>query len=465
MTTRDDVIDAINRIERAGHAGEATQAAQLEVLLLPPQEYDGILNRLRAAFPELFPPSAAGRPLPRSLPRPPSAPPDEAGQQGTAVQAMKKAEAALSQQQSATAEFDRQVIEALLHAHKTTTEGRAQLDDLENQIENAARTWDLSTTAGAREFQRFLIGKLRQIVAVVQDTNDDATSKQALAAAWAALYAAQTTPDGPGESAGDVRDGAPGAGDVAHPDPVADTYPDSSSSLPEDDPEPVAESGPPRGAPGVPVTPAAPGLGGGMPSAGLSPAGGLPFGLPSAGFMPGLQPPPPREHVDDAASQPDELASAHEPTPEEAGDKEVDDGAPAAPEPTPGAGPTTVKLPDGDMVTAPTPQLAAVVRAAAGGTPISDAFRQQGITIPPPGTAVTGQVDPSRVRLGDIGMFTDRHALAVGNSKALLDGEIHYIDDVRGPSFLGWQHPPVPIGPAEPAQTPTPTRPSATVRA
>jgi hypothetical protein len=63
-------------------------------------------------------------------------------------------------------------------------------------------------------------------------------------------------------------------------------------------------------------------------------------------------------------------------------------------------------------------------------------------------------------------MFTDRHALALGHSKAILDGQIQHIATVSGPSFLGWEHPPAPATQAPgaaPAQTepPTPTRPAA----
>ncbi|EUA56695.1 hypothetical protein I553_8749 [Mycobacterium xenopi 4042] len=65
---------------------------------------------------------------------------------------------------------------------------------------------------------------------------------------------------------------------------------------------------------------------------------------------------------------------------------------------------------------------------------------------------------------GDIGMFTDRHALALGNSKALLNGQIQHISTVKGPSFLGWEHPPVPSTANTPTktETPAPTRPAAT---
>ncbi|MEI6252381.1 MAG: hypothetical protein WCP30_06205, partial [Mycobacteriaceae bacterium] len=105
---------------------------------------------------------------------------------------------------------------------------------------------------------------------------------------------------------------------------------------------------------------------------------------------------------------------------------------------------TTVNLPDGDIVTAPSPELAAAITAAVGGTPIPDAFRLQGITIPPPGSPVTAPLDPARLAPGDIGVFADRHALALGNGKVLLDQQIQPIANATGPGFLGWQHPPEP---------------------
>jgi hypothetical protein len=129
----------------------------------------------------------------------------------------------------------------------------------------------------------------------------------------------------------------------------------------------------------------------------------------------------------------------------------------------PTTGPTTVRLPDGELVIAPSPQIAGAIRAATEGAPIAEAFHRNGITLPPPGTAVEHPVDPGRLVPGDVGMFTDRHALAVGRDKAVLNGHIQPIAGVTGPSFLGWEHPPQP-GPVAPASTstsPTPTRPAA----
>jgi hypothetical protein len=182
--------------------------------------------------------------------------------------------------------------------------------------------------------------------------------------------------------------------------------------------------------------------------------GGFPLSGPLRGSDDELSP----EELDDALLKAG--AADDEPSADTHGDEQVDhrDAEPTAP----AAGPTTITLPDGETVTAANPQLAAAIKAAAGGAPIADAFRQEGITIPPPGTAVNDPVDPSRLTPGDIGMLTDRHALALGQSRALLNGQIQHISTVNGPSFLGWEHPPGPVTAAAPDSTepPAPTRPA-----
>ena len=86
-------------------------------------------------------------------------------------------------------------------------------------------------------------------------------------------------------------------------------------------------------------------------------------------------------------------------------------------------------------MTAASPELAAVITAAVAGTPITEAFAQQHITIPPPGSPVTDPVDPHRLVAGDVGILTDRHALALGNGTALLDNRIQPAATVAGPGF------------------------------
>lgn len=436
MATRDDVLDAIDRIEMAGGAGEATRVAQASLTLpLPPSGYDRVLSNLLSARPV-----SAGE------------------QRGAAAQAMKQAEAALAQQLSATAEFDRKIIEALRHAHKTTLEGRSRLDGLEAEIVGAAQAWDLSTAAGAREFQRFLIAKLSEIIRLVEDANDDDTSKQLLAAALRALYVAQSGRDDPaatGHNPEPMDDPArPTTGPDADfsADSDADPYPD----LPAEDESEAGHQDATGRQPEVPVLPMVPGLGGDGPGFGAMPAA-MPAGLPAAGWRPEL----------DGGDLPGE----DDYSPEDATDDAAPDGADddgtdgdAAQERPSDNGPVTVRLPDGATTSVANPQLAAAMQAAAAGQPVAEAFRRQGIDLPPPGTPVTTPVDATRLRPGDIGVFTDRHALAVGDGKALLDGQVHLVDNLRGPGFLGWQHPPVAVQEPAPAGEPAPTRPATAVR-
>ncbi len=92
---------------------------------------------------------------------------------------------------------------------------------------------------------------------------------------------------------------------------------------------------------------------------------------------------------------------------------------------------------------------AGVIAAAVSGTPIAEAFADQGITIPGPGTPVSAPLAPDDVVPGDVAMFAERHGLALGNGKVLLDDQIQPIETLNRPGFIGWQHPPEP-DPVEP---------------
>lgn len=392
-----------------------------------------------------------------------AAPPDR--ETGEAADAIARAEAALAHQNSVSSQLDMQVITAILNAHLNAVEGREALAKLQQDTEAAVRTRsDLDTPAGARDFQRFLIGKLRDIRAVVLNASLDDTSKSALMAAWTSLYdASKGQPDGPDErlSAQTVGAAADTAADSGW-DPLLDSLLAEDPSLAgEDMPGVGVTDGAPAPAPSLaPAAPPPPSFAPGLPSLGAMP-GGLPLpGVPGGDAMdPALQGLDDEGLLDSAdQADPETDASSDEP-----GDGDGDGGTDAATaeDPSASAGPTTVTLPDGETVTAASPQLAAAIKAAVGGAAIPDAFQQQGITIPPPGTAVPEPIDPADVVPADIGMFVDRHALALGPGTALLDGQIQDIATVSGPSFLGWEHPPAAAAtaPAKP-DPPTPTRPA-----
>ncbi len=381
-------------------------------------------------------------------------------QEGAAADAIRNAEAALAHQNSMTAQVDLQVVSAVLNAHQKNAEGREALNRLQHDIEAAVTTRsDLDTPAGARDFQRFLIGKLRDIRDVVANASLDDTSNSALMAAWTSLYDS-TKPQGDVEEhrrSTDVPSGS-AADPPAPDDSAAAPYLDS---LPVEDPGASSEDAPaPTSSPPPPMTPAMPTI----PSFG---GGGIPGGFPLSAPLQGPDAERSPNNLDDALLDGDTAGDTEdEPPGDDHGDEQPDDHDGEMVQP-PATGPTTVSLPNGETVTAANPQLAAAIKAAANGVPIADAFRQQGITIPPPGTAVTDPVDPTRLIPGDIGMLTDRHALALGQSRALLNGQIQHISTVNGPSFLGWEHPPGPVTAQAPDTTdpPAPTRPATGERA
>ena len=498
MASYHDLLDAIARVRsvtgdpdawKAGLTGDDVAAALNPAS--PPGALGAVMTKLAAAHPDVF---LSGPPTG------PSGPPPRVGE-GAAAEAIRDAEGALSHQDTDAAHVDLQVVTAVLNAHAAHADGLTELTALQRDIEATVRTrTDLDTPAGAREFQRYLIGKLRDIRNVVEHSSLDATSQASLAAALSALYAASTpSPQDRGPAAPPAGQSGTVASEseprrpptpqttsapVDSASPPQPVYPDPDVLTPMDpvDPMPnwMAWSDPPLSAPPPASVPAAP-----SPAPAAAPAppmplpavaapswggaspGGAPFGpaLPgiSAGMGSGqsrpLLPDPPTVDLPRPAdSDPADIVSDPESEPDVPAESAGDDTAGASP---PADDPAVVDLPDGDTVTASSPELAAAITAAVGGTPIPDAFRQQGISIPAPGSAVLAPLDPARLSPGDIGMLTDRHAVALGNGKALLDERIQPLGSVMGPNFLGWQHPPEPHSTAAPG-VPAPNRAAAT---
>lgn len=462
MSAYDDVVAAVKTLrDRTGdpNAWQTGLApAEVSAVLTPatrPEQLEAILDKVRRQHADVFGTVPTVGP---PTPRPPVAAPQDR-ESGAAADAITSAEAALAQQNSASSQLDMQVVSAILNAHLNAVDGREVLTKLQQETEAAVRTRsDLDTPAGARDFQRFLIGKLRDIRAVVLNASLDDTSKSALMAAWTSLYdASKNEASQPGEHA-PVAD-EPGDDSDSEWDPLLDPlFADDDGLLPADVPQPDSTaSAPIAPAPQTPMAPAMPSFGGGsLPALGATPASTAGWEGPGGDGIDSEQRDLADEDPLDAQAEDPSTQDASDGSSDEKGDQQSASDGPAA-------GPTPVTLPDGETVTAASPQLAAAIQAAVGGTPIAEAFQQHGMTIPPPGTAVADPVDVLRVVPGDIGMFTDRHALALGPAKALLDGQIQHITTVSGPNFLGWEHPPAtaatvttPAGP----EPPTPTRPA-----
>lgn len=469
MSTHEDLLATIRYVrDRTGDPNAwqtgltPTEVTAVVTSTTRSEQLDAILRKIRQRHSNLYYP----------------APPDR--EQGDAARAIADAEAALAHQNSATAQLDLQVVSAILNAHLKTVEGGESLHELQQEIEAAVRIRsDLDTPAGARDFQRFLIGKLKDIREVVATASLDAASKSALMAAWTSLYDASKGDRGDADDRGPASvgsGGAPARGAGQQPELPTRAEPDCLlDSLLLEDPGLLADDlqvpgGTSAAIPSASSTPSLPNLGGAtMPGGGATPAlvpgVSAPGGLPLSGLLRGVGDEPELTDFDERGQEvrdPADYEHSNEPDERRADDREgADEDAGLGKSESPPQAPTTVTLPNGETVTAASPQLAAAIKAVASGTPIADAFQQQGIAIPLPGTAVANPVDPARISAGDVGVFTDRHALALGPSKALLDGQIQHISAVRGPNFLGWIHPAATATAPARTEAPTPTRPAA----
>jgi hypothetical protein len=113
---------------------------------------------------------------------------DQAGLSMTAIQAK---QAALATQYATVSDADQVLMEALASAHAATVEGVARLDVIAEEIERAVQNQaalGLDTPLGAREFQKFLIAKQREIRAVVAQAKEVAAAKKAALEALPANY-------------------------------------------------------------------------------------------------------------------------------------------------------------------------------------------------------------------------------------------------------------------------------------
>jgi Domain of unknown function (DUF4226) len=114
-----------------------------------------------------------------------------AEQAGQSIGAIGEAQAALSRQHAAAADADRVLADALASAHAATVDGIRRLDAIAADIDLAVANQSgigLDTAMGAREFQKFLIAKQREILAVVSDAHELDAAKKAMLEKLTAHY-------------------------------------------------------------------------------------------------------------------------------------------------------------------------------------------------------------------------------------------------------------------------------------
>ena len=96
-------------------------------------------------------------------------------QAGPAVAALRARRAALASKHVSLVEADQALAEVLASAHAALRESIRRLDAITDEIDQAAcgeADFTVDTAVGAREFQKFLVAKQREIAAVVADARE-----------------------------------------------------------------------------------------------------------------------------------------------------------------------------------------------------------------------------------------------------------------------------------------------------
>jgi Domain of unknown function (DUF4226) len=112
-------------------------------------------------------------------------------QPGPSLSAMRARQSALASQHGTAADADRVLAEVLASAHAATRESIRRLDAIAEEIDRAATGQAglaVDTPMGAREFQRFLLAKQREIAAVVAEAHELDRAKKAVLDGLRAQY-------------------------------------------------------------------------------------------------------------------------------------------------------------------------------------------------------------------------------------------------------------------------------------
>ena len=399
---------------------------------------------------------------------------------------------------------DEKLAEMLKQIFAANQGARDKVSAILTEIQNKQKqmTPEMGDPASVTAFGQFLDQKFAEIQKILTDAQVDAKTQAAILDALGDEYRNNgPTPPGGGDNAGSGGEGSGGGSDSSGGG--GDTSGGGGADVaggggggeePLMDPLAGMGLGGPMGMdPLSALGPALAGLGslpqamggglGGAPLDALGPAlsslGGLANGgftdkppdetKPEDGFTdepapehgkpengdpndPGAQQPPTTEGEphNGTTPQPDPTtAPAGQATPEQA--------APAtAPAPASGDAARNVTMPDGRVVSAPDAQAAQVMRSVMSGTSVTDAFKQAGVDLAPPGTPVTDPVDPNTMPPTSIGRFESREpVMAMGDGKIWMDGQLQPIGALGSSSdFLGWSKPPTAGTVAVPATPP-----------
>jgi hypothetical protein len=96
-------------------------------------------------------------------------------QAGPSLDAIQARQSAMANQHGSVADADRVLAEVVASAHAAIRESIRRLDAIADEIDRAApnqANLAVDTPMGARDFQKFLIAKQREIAAVVADAHE-----------------------------------------------------------------------------------------------------------------------------------------------------------------------------------------------------------------------------------------------------------------------------------------------------
>lgn len=114
-------------------------------------------------------------------------------QPGPSLEAVEARRSALASQHGATSAADRALTEVLTSAHAAARDSVRRLDSIAEQIDRAVTNQTglaVDTPMGAREFQKFLMAKQREIAAVVDEAREFGRAKRAVLESLRAQYTA-----------------------------------------------------------------------------------------------------------------------------------------------------------------------------------------------------------------------------------------------------------------------------------
>lgn len=116
-------------------------------------------------------------------------------QPGPSLEAVEARRSALASQHGAASEADRLLNEVLTSAHDAARESVRRLDSIAEQIDHATvhqADLALDTPMGAREFQKFLMAKQREIASVVAEAREFGQAKKAVLQSLRAQYTVES---------------------------------------------------------------------------------------------------------------------------------------------------------------------------------------------------------------------------------------------------------------------------------